>query len=86
MSFDNTVSFMNGKIFMEMPEEVADGMILALLRKYRQLVLDTMDYEAKRFMIEGVVEDFRLANVRSNMEFLSAFDRVIEYVGGQDAE
>lgn len=86
MSFDNTVSFMNGKIFMEMPEEVADGMILALLSKYRQLVLDTMDYEAKRFMIEGVVEDFRLANVRSNMEFLSAFDRVIEYVGGSDAE
>jgi hypothetical protein len=86
MSFDTSVTFMDGKIFMEMPEDVADGMILALLREYRQLVLDSMDYEAERFMVEGVVEEFRLANVRSNMEFLSAFDRVIEYVGGQDAE
>lgn len=86
MSFDTSVTFMEGKIFVEMPEQAADGMLLALLREYRQLVLDSMDYEAERFMVEGVVEDFRLANVRANMEFLSAFNRVIEYIGGPDAE
>lgn len=84
MSYKTAVNFGDGNIYLQMPEAEADNMVVAILRGYRDLLLESMDGDAGRYMIDGCLESYQIRNVRDNLVYLSSIDTVLEYLGADD--
>lgn len=86
MSFETSVEFGDGKVFVEMPEEAADQMMITILKGYRDLLQESMDYEAEQYMMNGYMQDYQVNNVKENLLYLFGINKVLDYLGEADAE
>tara|TARA_R110000796_G_scaffold170000_2_gene286847 strand:- start:3782 stop:4042 length:261 start_codon:yes stop_codon:yes gene_type:complete len=86
MSYKTEVTFSDGNVYVQMPEEAAEHMVAEVLTGFRDLLLESMDGDAKRYMIDGHLHDHRVRNVRDNLMYLSSINTVLEYLGADDAE
>lgn len=86
MSYKTEVTFGDGNIYVQMPEEAAEHMVAEVLKGYRDLLLESMDGDAERYMIDGCLESYQIRNVRDNLMYLSSINTVLEYLGADDAE
>lgn len=86
MSYKTEVTFGDGNIYVQMPEEAAEHMVAEVLKGFRDLLLDSMDGDAERYMIDGCLESYQIRNVRDNLMYLSSINTVLEYLGADDAE
>lgn len=86
MSYKTEVTFGDGNIYVQMPEEAADSMVAEVLKGYRDLLQKSMDGDAGRYMLTGRLERYQIQNVRDNLIYLSSINTVLEYLGADDAE
>lgn len=84
MSFETSVEFGDGKVFVEMPEEAADQMVVTILKGYRDLIQESMDYEAEQYMMNGYMQDYQVQNVKENLLYLFGINKVLDYLGYAD--
>ena len=86
MSYKTQVTFGEGNIYVQMPEYAAEHMVAEVLKGYRDLLLESMDGDAERYMIDGRLENYQIVNIRDNLIFLSSINTVLEYLGADHAE
>lgn len=86
MSYKTEVTFGDGNIYVQMPELAAEHMVAEVLKGYRDLLLESMDGDAERYMIDGCLESYQIRNVRDNLMYLSSINTVLEYLGADHAE
>ena len=85
MSYKTEVTFGDGNIYVQMPEEAAEHMVAEVLKGFRDLLLESMDGDAERYMIDGCLESYQIRNVRDNLMYLSSINTVLEYLGADNA-
>lgn len=86
MSYKTEVTFGDGNIYVQMPEEAAEHMVAEVLKGFRDLLLESMDGAAERYMIDGCLESYQIRNVRDNLMYLASINTVLEYLGADHAE
>jgi hypothetical protein len=71
----------NGKVYVEIPDDAVDAMTLAFLYEGREGVSNSIDDTIRRIADNGLGAH-HMSDLRENTKYLQAFDDLIHYYGG----
>lgn len=75
------ITEIGGKMYMEIPHDAVDAMMLSFLHEGRNLVLSSIDDTVRR-VAENGLGSHHMEDIKDNTEYLNAFDLLIHYYGG----
>lgn len=75
------IKSIDGKLYMEMPYDAADAMMLEFLQDGRSGVSESIDDTIRRVAENGLGRH-HMEDIADNTKYLNAFDLLIHYYGG----
>jgi hypothetical protein len=75
------IRYIEGKLYMALPQDGTDSIVVELLKEGRSLVEDSINDTIER-VAESGLRPHHLTDLEDNAQTLQAFNRLLAYYGG----